>query len=217
VGVALGWRLTAWVAATGSVGCVLAVDETVTIREQVDLIVIDVAAGDVSVRGNAGDVKLTGNFGGAGQDPPRHTLSGGVLTVLSDCGLCGGELSIDAPPETELSITVGAGDLVVDGMVARLDAAVAGGSARVRGHGAGPVILDAEIGDVNLAFRDPPDRVDVNVATGFVEIDVPPGGYALELRAPAGSVSIQGIEDDPSSEHQIVARTGAGSISVRGR
>ncbi|MEZ4237583.1 MAG: hypothetical protein R3F59_15835 [Myxococcota bacterium] len=197
-------------------GCVLSVDESLTIHDPVDRIEIEVSAGDVSIRGVDGPVKLSGNFGGAGKEP-EHSVSDGVLTVSYDCGLCGGRLTVDAPPETAVVVTTGAGDVSVDGMLARLDASLSGGSADVRDHGAGPVIVTADIGDVDASFVEPPDRVDVDVTTGFVEIEVPPEAYALDLRAPAGSTSVQGITDDPSSPFEITARTRAGSISVRGR
>ena len=177
--------------------CVVALDQTVTISQPVDRIVVDVSSGDVKVVERDGDITLSGAFGGAGHGPIHHEVDDGVLTIRYDCKLCGGDLKIEAPSDVELDLRLGAGDLTVVDM---------GGTTDMR----------LEVGSVDASFRVAPDRIDVDVGTGAIELVVPAGGYALDVTADRGSVDLDGVHDDPASDEEIVAHTANGSVEVLG-
>lgn len=198
-------------------GCVVAIEETVTITEPVDRIAIDVAAGDVRVRATSGPVRLISTFGGASGDTLGHSVQDGLLSVNYDCKLCGGELTVEAPPEVDLALTLGAGDLTVDDMAGAVLADVHAGSAAVHRHGPATVDVVADLGDVEVDFVVPPPALTVQLGTGDVEITLPSGAYNLDLTAGSGSVRIDGIEHDPESPSQITASVGTGSIEVHRR
>lgn len=197
-------------------GCVVAIDETITVRQPVDAIVISVTAGDVTIDAAEGDVELSGDFGGPGRGTIGHELVDGVLTIDYDCKLCGGKLSISCPPETGITADVGGGDLTLNGMAGSVNASLGGGTTKIRGHGAGNVTLDADVGDAELEFLASPERIDVSVGTGTIGIDVPIGAYALDLDATNGFVDVSGVTDDPGAPYAIVAYAGTGSIAIQG-
>jgi hypothetical protein len=178
--------------------CVVAVDQTVTIEEPVDRIVVDVSAGDVKVvaRDND-DVRLSGAFGGAGHGPIDYDVTSGVLTIHYDCDLCGGELKIEAPPEVELELELGAGDLSVVDMAGRTDA-------------------DLRIGQVGVSYVLAPESIDIVLGTGDIDIQVPAGAYSLDLDADRGSIDVDDdVTDDDGSAFRIAAAVTNGSIDVR--
>jgi hypothetical protein len=177
--------------------CVVAVDQTVTIDEPVDRIVVDVSAGDVKVVERDGPVRLTGAFGGAGHGPISHDVKDGVLTIRFDCKLCGGELKIEAPGEVSLDLTLGAGDLSVVDMSGSTDA-------------------DLEIGSVEASFVSAPERIDIALGTGAIEIVVPAGGYDLDVKTDHGSVDLDDVYDAPGATSAITAHTSNGSIDIIG-
>lgn len=197
-------------------GCVVAVDETITINQPVDEIVIGVTAGDVKVFAHDGPVELSGDFGGAGRGPIGHDLVDGVLTIQYDCRLCGGQLTIECPPETVITADVGGGDLTVSSMSGAVTASLGGGTARVKDHGAGPVSIATDVGDADVSFVERPAWVDVSLGTGTIGIDLPAGAYALELDAPRGLIQVSGVTDDPSNPNTITAYAGTGSIGLTG-
>jgi hypothetical protein len=201
------------------VGCVVALDETVTITVPVDHIVIDVAAGDVRVHAGPvdGPVKLMGAFGGAGGGPLGHELQDGLLTVRYDCRFCGGELTVEAPPDVSLSVTLGAGDITIDDMSGALDAVLAAGSAEIRGHGPAPVDLELDLGDVRVDLVEPSPSVRVQLSKGDVEVALPDGAYDLDLDVGTGSIRKEGVNNDPESPNLVYIAVDTGSIDVHPR
>lgn len=73
-------------------------------------------------------------------------------------------------------------------------------------------------GGVRLSFDVAPDRVRATSSAGGVEVLVPPGSgpYAVDASSSAGSSTV-GVRQDPRAEHTIMARSSAGSVSVRER
>lgn len=198
--------------------CVIAVDQTVVIDEPVDRIVADITAGDLEVHARPGPVRISGDFGGPGGEPIGHAVRLGELTVTYSCEWCGGSLTIEAPPEVALDLSVGAGDLVVEGMDADLVADVAAGSADVRGHGAGPALVSVRFGDLDAWFADAPSRLEATVTSGAIRAAVPGDvPYAITLDAGAGLVELEGILQDSAAPNVIDLRALAGSIHLEGR
>lgn len=196
--------------------CVISVDQTVVIDEPVARIVVDVTAGDLEIRGRPGPVRISGSYGGPGGQPIGTQVDLGELVVSYDCEWCAGSLEIEAPPETALELTVGAGDLLVEGMAAELVGAVFAGSADVRGHGVGPVTLDLDGGEVDAWFAAPPTHLVVSVTAGGIEVGVPATvPYALVLDG--SPVDVEGITEDPAAPNVLELATGTGSIRLRGQ
>lgn len=101
------------------------------------------------------------------------------------------------------------------------------------------ILLDARCGDAcggDIVIRMPPGmalsgsvergdllveqiaRADVEacVAAGAVELQVPSGGWNLDLEVGAGSLVVQGVEHDPSATESISACVAAGDLTLLG-
>lgn len=195
-------------------GCVVGFDQVVTIDEPVDRIEATVTAGDLTVRALSGPVEISGAFSGPSGGPVTGDLAGGTLTLTYDCTWCGGDLLIVAPPDTELAITLGEGDLWVDGMVAEIDASVDQGTVTLIGAGEGPVVLDVAVGGIDVSFSDKPWALTGTVsADGRISAGLPPGEYALDLHG--GVIDVDPlVVDDATSANPIQLDAGAGSVSV---
>lgn len=201
-------------------GCTLSVEETKTFSGDIDRIELALSKGDVQVEARRGDITLDIDFGGLGSGDVGTEVIDGTLYIDYDCGgpeLCGGDLALTAPAGTELDLALGAGDMSVEDMRGDVVAALGAGSASVERHGAATVVVDTAAGDIAVTFDKRPVGVDLLVATGSIDLTVPAGTYALDIQAKAGSVSIDGIDEDPGNAVLLAAQAGTGSISVQGR
>ncbi len=182
-------------------GCVVSVDQRITIDEPVELVRVHLAHGDVTLTGRPGDVTLEGAIGGPTR-APAFVVEDGVLTVDVTCALCGGSLDLEVPPETRAVVAVDAGSATIEGLAADLDVAVDLGDASVADHGGGAVVARARTGAIDLdlaAF----EEVTVEVENGDAILALPAGGYALDLTG--GSPSVEdGITDDPAGPPVVV-------------
>lgn len=149
-------------------------------------VVADLGWGDIVATGVAGGVYAET---GAGDILLQHVRGDvEVLAAEGDLTLLGVEGPIRAD--------TGAGDIV--GMELVSPAADAWSSA----------------GDVALTFTDL-DAVDARAGAGDVTLRVPAGGYALDLVAEAGNVTVDGVTREYGGP-SIYAYAAAGDISVRG-
>ncbi len=78
-----------------------------------------------------------------------------------------------------------------------------------------PVEVLVERGDVDVVQERPAD-VNACAAAGSVHIEVPAGGYRLDLDGGAGSIESSGVWDEPGAKHVITACFGAGDVEVVG-
>lgn len=206
-------------ASCAATGCVIAVENSFTVRD-VHTIVLDINKGDVLVEARPGDqVRVAVDFGGLGQDV-GHRVEDGVLFLDYDCGgpeLCGGDISVEAPPRTLLELDLGAGDVTLEGMSGDLRAAVGAGAISASDLHAPTAHFATGAGEIAASFGSTPSRIDAVVATGSIDLEVPSGSYALFLDAKAGSIDVDGIVEDPEAPNVIQAETAAGSISIDGR
>jgi len=143
-------------------------------------------------------------------------LGNGEVEVVSDRDRC---------CETELHLDLGGvgartarGDVSVDRdgwLTVDARGLLGGGDIEVRLPPGVPVEVLVERGDA-LVQLDAPADVYGCVAAGSVTIEVPEGGYRLDLAGGAGAVSVDGVWHDPDAVHTIGACVGAGDVEVVG-
>lgn len=120
----------------------------------------------------------------------------------------GGGLGFDAVPTVE----------VVDGLlVVDADCGLAcGGDLRIELPAALPTYARLERGDLRITQEAVVD-IDACVAAGDLRIEVPEGGYCLDLEAGAGAVHMDGVWQDDEAKAFIYGCVGAGDLRVDGQ
>jgi hypothetical protein len=171
------------------------------------------AGTDVTGRAENGDISLRGAVG--------------VVDIRSEAG----NVSVDGAAR-DVRIASADGDVRVDGVEGAVRAeAVAGdmdlnglsGTIRARsGEGvilgealtSGTVLVEGGNGGVRLRFAAPPDRVELDVAVGPAEIQVPAGRYRIDADVNQGDLVVSGIVRDPAAERSIVLTTRQGDATI---
>ncbi|MCB9687087.1 MAG: hypothetical protein H6738_16965 [Alphaproteobacteria bacterium] len=178
-------------------GCVVGVEQRVTIDEPVDEIRVHATNATVAVSAHPGPVTIDGTIGGLASGAPELVIGDRVLTLDVDCLQCGGRIELRAPPETRLLVVVDRGAIEVDGMSGDTVLGLDLGDVHVRDH-AGPLSVDGGSGSQDLALVDV-IGVEATQVEGPITVVVPPGGYALSLSPGTGEPDVDpAITDDPS-------------------
>lgn len=194
-------------------GCVVGVDQHVTIDEPVDEIRVHAVNADVTVTGRPGSVTVDGAIGGAANGAPSLVVGDGVLTLDVDCRTCGGHLEIGAPPEVALLVKVEHGGIDVRSMAGPTDLSVDLGDLEVHDH-AGPLVTSGGTGSQDLALIDP-ISLDAAQEVGRVTVTLPAGGYALDLVRGGGEPSVDpAVVDDPDGP-PVKVRADQGKLEIR--
>jgi hypothetical protein len=188
-------------------------------------IVVHSDSGDVDIRAG-----LTGNVVVQRHDqwlldrPTVHeTYADGVLTIDTGCGSlkavlrCRADLMIDAPPEVDVQVKTGSGDVDLRGLSGRADIETDSGD--IRTHRLEPVTVKAltQAGNVSLDLFGQPARTEAESDAGDVSVTVPYGPYRVDANADGGNAKVEGLIRDDLAPQAIVALTGAGDTVVRAR
>jgi len=197
-------------------GCVVGVTDRFCVDEPVDVIRVDVGQGDVAVSA-APRLCVEVDLHGPSTQPVAHGVQGTELLLSSDCVRCGGEVRITAPRGVDLDVTVGTGDVYLEGRGAEVYATVGAGHITAVDMVSGWTELASGEGRVDAEWIARPERVGVATSRGKIDLAVPTGVYVLDLMADTGSVEVSGIEEVGFSDAQIAAVAARGSISLRGR
>jgi hypothetical protein len=200
-------------------------DARTILSNPVRKIVVRADRGDVNVRaGLTGDVVLQRRDAWTVDRPSiRERYADGVLTIETHCGgftsvlRCRSDLTIDAPPEVDVSIVADEGDIDLRGLNGRTDVETQSGD--IRTHRLEPVTVRAmsDGGDVSLDLFGQPARTEAESNGGDVHVTVPYGPYRVDANADTGTVKVEGLIRDDLAPQAIAALTNAGDITVRAR
>jgi hypothetical protein len=196
-----------------------------TLTAPVSRIVVNADVGDIDVRaGLTGDVTIAHHDAWL-LDRPRIGVryADGLLTIDTKCGglkhllRCRSDLRIDAPPEVDVTVRAGAGDVDLRGLSGRADIQTASGD--IRTHRLEPVTVRATTdgGDVSLDLFGQPARTEATTNGGNVRVTVPYGTYRVDADTGAGNVKVDGVLRDDLAPQAIAALTEGGDITVRAR
>jgi hypothetical protein len=201
----------------------LRTETTTQVHEGVGRLVVDIDAGDVSVRaGEGGFAAVTSAVRWSGTRPEvAQVVDGDTLTVTARCPdrtgaeRCEVDLTVDVPPTASSDVQVGAGDItgtaVTGGHVWN---SVSGDVSAVE-LGAAAVRARSGAGDVLLAFAAVPLEVDAETAAGEVLVTVPGDArYSVDARSGAGETVVE-VPTGPAGA-VITAFSSAGDVTVRG-
>ena len=197
-------------------GCIVAVDDSFCVDEEVDAILLDMENGDISIE--PGDrLCVEVDLGGVGSNGIGSGVDDRLLFLDYPCGgACGGDVRITAPSKIHVDVQLGAGDISIDSRKGDVVAHLGAGSIQATDLQSEWAELLTGAGDIQAELLERPVFLDVNVAAGSIEIEVPAGGYALDLDADGGSIQTDGVFDEVDSDAKIRAHVSTGSIQIDG-
>ncbi|MFB9907269.1 DUF4097 family beta strand repeat-containing protein [Allokutzneria oryzae] len=196
--------------------------------------------GDLTLeQGTAATVDVTRyRTGGAADRANRLAMENADLWLDDGCpessrGICDNRYVVKVPPQVNLVVEIGAGDVRVSGVTSRLELKADRGDVRgdrVTGDlkitardgdvslgelRSGRVETIAEHGDVRVDFAAAPTTVDLQVARGDVRLTLPTGAerYRLDVRPERGELH-SGIDNDAASDRTVRVVAGVGDISL---
>jgi hypothetical protein len=200
-------------------------DARAVITNPVRKIVIDGDVGDVAVRaGLTGDVIVRRKDAWTVDRPSiSERYADGVLTISTKCGgltavlRCRSDLTLDAPPEVDVTIAAHDGDIDLRGLSGRADVRTDHGD--IRTHRLEPVVVRASSqgGNVSLDLFGQPARTEAESDGGDVHVTVPYGPYRVDAIADTGEVKVEGLIRDDLAPQRIAVLTKVGDVTVRAR
>ncbi|MEV3990999.1 DUF4097 family beta strand repeat-containing protein [Streptomyces sp. NPDC049837] len=196
----------------------------------------------VLVPADVKDVEVTRQVDGwvvMGDGPaPVWKLEGGRLTLRVECDAlvsdCRARHEVRVPRgvavtveddngdvtaegfETALKVTSGNGTVTVRDAGGPLELRSENGDVQVEGATSKNVVARSENGEIRLALRAVPDRVEAVNANGDVAVELPGGDtrYAVEAGSANGEVRVD-VPTDAGSGHGVRARSENGEVAVR--
>lgn len=202
------------------------VERTTKAFDGVRAVALDVESGDVAVRAQPGSratVTTTARWSARSKPTLTQRVVDGVLVVKARCPdrlnirVCWRDVTVNAPPQAEVTVRAGAGDVDLAGMVGATRVDTTAGSIAGKRLGATRIAARAEAGDVDLELLRPPAGVEARSTAGSVALTVPRGDYALDVRAGIGEANVAGVRDQAGASGRISASSEIGDVDVTGR
>lgn len=194
--------------------------------KSVDRLAIDLDTGRVELARVPAGSKMTVRArvtGGLVSPTIERGLANGRLKLRGDCPgflviSCGVRWTIGVPDGTAVSVTVGSGDVRVDGTQVSGTLKVRSGSGDVHVTGDDVPRLDAATGsgDVHVDLERAPRALRADTGSGDVDVEVPDVRYAIEASTGSGDVNVEPT-NDPDSKRTIVVRADSGDVHVAAR
>lgn len=190
----------------------------------IDAVEIMVAAGRVEVcERDRADVRLElAVRRRPGRVRPVMTTRGSRLRIDGRASEVRARLTL--PPRTRVRAEVRSGEITLWGAGGELSLVTDRGTIAGRELARGPVTARSQDGDVNLHFREPPDRVRATSGTGLVTVVLPDdwdsdgadpdGGYELDVETADPAASIVEVTPTPGAARHVLARSVSGSVRV---
>ncbi|MFG2328390.1 DUF4097 domain-containing protein [Streptomyces sp. NPDC048604] len=206
-----------------------------------DMLTIDSDNSDLKlVPGDVSEVRVSRQVGGwvfLGEGPEASwRMEGSKLVLRVKCNAvasnCGARHTVTVPRGVAVTVRDENGDVTASGFTAPLTVTSDNGDVRVRDQ-RGPLELRSdngdlhlesgtpgtltaasENGDVTLAVRTAPQKVDAHADNGDVDIRLPGGAqYAVTTSSDNGDVSVD-VPTDGASAHKVSARSENGDVAV---
>ncbi|HZE04580.1 MAG TPA: DUF4097 family beta strand repeat-containing protein [Solirubrobacteraceae bacterium] len=186
-------------------------------------LVIDSGSGSVRLaRAPAGSqLSVTERVDEGLSKPRREALrsAGGVLRLKTRCGQlphCGVSYDIAVPKGVAVNARSAAGTVTADGLTTGRSLHLHSGASNVTARRISAPIVDvsSDSGTVSAQLTNPAQTLSASSGEGDVRLRVPNISYAVNARAPAGTVSDHSLRTDPRATHTITATSAAGNVTI---
>ena len=154
------------------------------------------------------------------RDTPVEVHSGsGDLTAIGLTGrvdLHTGSGDVEATGLTgAANLETGSGDVTVRGLSGPTELHTGSGDVTAEDLGMRALVAETSSGDVVLGFREAPDSVSADTASGDVDIALPDdaGAYRVEPDPGSGEQHVN-VRTDPASKRIVQAQTSSGDVTV---
>jgi hypothetical protein len=151
----------------------------------------------------------------------REVVEGRTLVLDVSCpaflsDFCQVDHTVEVPRDLDVVVDNDDGRIVLTGLAGELD--VDGDNGRLVGTDLRSSVarVSNDNGRIELAFREPPDRLEVDNDNGRIELVLPAvdEGYAVQAQTENGSVD-NAVRSDPTSPRVVAVENDNGSITLR--
>jgi hypothetical protein len=163
---------------------------------------VDSGSGFVTVRDIAGPLTVDSQGGNV-------TVDGAVATTVDS-----GSGFVDATGiRGSLTVDSQGGNVNVTGLTGPLNANTGSGFLEADDLNTAYASVTTGGGNARMVFATPPQTVSLSTDSGFADLNVPGGAYALTASTDSGSESVQ-IATNPQASRSITVSTGGGNLLV---
>jgi hypothetical protein len=219
-------------------------DQQQTYPHPVSAVTLDLDGGDVTVGAGADDqVAVHRHLSWRGTRPTvTEQWEGDILHITARCpgsGDCSTDYGLTVPAPAAVTVNdrggaitttgvrgaqqlhTGGGDVDVTGAGSTVDAHTDGGAVRGSALATTKVTAESLGGDVTLDCAVPPTELSAQTQGGAVTVLVPrtgsgPAGYEVHATGVGDQQSVQ-VPNDPQGQHQLIAGSAGGALTVRYR
>ncbi|GAA3389709.1 DUF4097 family beta strand repeat-containing protein [Cryptosporangium minutisporangium] len=147
-----------------------------------------------------------------------HRLTGGTLRLESPgCTVgeaCRVRYRVTLPADTRVVVEIDAGTVETTGLTGDLDLSLDAGQVTARQAASSRADVRVEVGDVDLRYRQAPERVAVTTGTGAVSVKLPASDdYAVRTHTTVGETDVS-VPRGPASPRAVDVRVDVGPITV---
>lgn len=159
---------------------------------------VELDAGNVTVETGGTTIHVGRTLRGAASETTTQNVVDGILRIESRCETllpCRADIVLTVPRGIAVDVRTGEGDVRVAGLDSDLSIEVGDGNIVGEGLLGATVRAQAGWGDARLAFAARPVEVSVGVGVGDVTLAVPEGGYDLDVETLGGQTG-EGVAQD---------------------
>ncbi|MDP2314338.1 MAG: hypothetical protein Q8P41_15660 [Pseudomonadota bacterium] len=176
---------------------------------------VEVDAGNVTVNAGGTTIQVGRTMWGAASLTTTQRVVDGILRIEARCETllpCGADIVLTVPLGLAVDVRTGQGDVRVEGVSSDLSIEVGDGNVVAEGLLGQTVRVQAGWGDATLGFAAVPTEVSVGVGVGDVRLTVPEGGYDLDVES-LGGETLDGVAHDKAGP-LLRVRTASGRATI---
>ncbi len=176
---------------------------------------VEVDAGNVTVNAGGTSIHVARTLRGAATLTTTQRVVDGILRIEAHCESimpCGADIELTVPLGIPVDVRTGEGDVRVVGLDSDLSVEVGDGDVVGEGLLGDTVRVQAGWGDARLGFLTRPTEVNVGVGVGDVRLSVPEGGYDLDVET-LGGQTLEGVAQDDAGP-LLRVRTASGRAVI---